>query len=460
MSINAAMNAGVSGLVANSAALGAISDNIANTNTVGYKENQTSFEDLVTAKAAAGAYNPGGVLAITRQLVSQQGQFQQTSSGTDLGISGNGFFVVTDKATGVSAGDARSFTRAGSFSTDSAGYLKNTAGYYLQGWIADPVTGAISPDPSDLTKLQTINIASIANVPNPSANAGVKGNLNAAQPISAAVSGATYNAATNSMAMYDASPTTGVKPDFSMQIPVYDSQGGKRTLQLDMLKSTTANQWYAELNVIPASDVSGATNGTLLSGKIAFNPDGTYDAANTTLFGSPANTTLDIGASAAGAGARWASALGLADQKITINIAGLTQYDSPSALASTTVDGGPSGSLSNVQVDKNGYVVANFDNGASRRIAQIALATFLNADGLSPISGNAYRASIDSGGFTLKQPTVGGAGALSPSTLESSTVDLSAEFTGLITTQRAYSASSKIITTADEMLQALLDLKR
>ena len=178
------------------------------------------------------------------------------------------------------------------------------------------------------------------------------------------------------------------------------------------------------------------------------------------------NPVLDIGASAgpAGANGQWAAGLGVGGQQITINFAtapgGLTQLASASATQSIITNGTTFGNLTNIDVDQDGNVSANFDNGVSRRIAQVALATFVNPNGLSPISGNGYRTSLASGTFSLKAPGASGAGALSPSTLEASTVDLSSEFTGLIVTQRAYSASSKIITTADQMLQELISIIR
>ena len=118
------------------------------------------------------------------------------------------------------------------------------------------------------------------------------------------------------------------------------------------------------------------------------------------------------------------------------------------------------GNLGGIEIDSDGYVTAQYDNGVTRQIAQVALATFPNADGLRSSSGDVFKVSLDSGTYNLKTPGSGGAGTLSPSTLENSTVDLSQEFSGLIVTQRAYSASSKIITTADQMLQDLIDIKR
>ena len=458
MSINSAMLSGVAGLVSNSAALGAISDNIANVNTVGYKQNVTQFEDLVTASAAAGAYNSGGVQANVSQLIDQQGQLQQSSSPTDLAISGNGFFVVTPNSAGTTGGTTPSYTRAGSFTTDSAGYLKNSAGLYLQGWVANS-QGVITANPSDLSKLSTINIGNIGNIPDPTTKASLNLNLNAGQAISTAASGGTYSAATpaDSMAAYTATNgASGVAPDYSTQITAYDAQGGAHTFQLDFLKSSTPNQWNVEMVAVPASDVTGTTNGQIATGVVAFNPDGTLNTTSTT-FGTSA---ISIGASTATTGVAWAASLGLPAQSVNVNLSGspasVTQYDSASVTSSTAVDGGPAGTVSGVAVQANGDVVASFSNGAQKTIAQLALATFTNDDGLQSTSGDTYNQTIASGTATFKEPGQAGAGDISPSTLESSTVDLSTQFTSLITTQRAYEASSKIITTADQMLQALI----
>jgi flagellar hook protein FlgE len=160
----------------------------------------------------------------------------------------------------------------------------------------------------------------------------------------------------------------------------------------------------------------------------------------------------------------WADGLGIDSQSIQIDLAnaagGLTQFNSQSVVQSVNTNGTAFGNLTNIEVDDEGYVSAIFDNGVTRRIAQVAVATFSNANGLKGVNGNAYRVTNESGTYSLKTPGQGGAGSIAPSTLEASTVDLSTEFTGLITTQRAYSASSKIITTADQMLEELLSIKR
>src|SRR5687767_14442114 len=151
MSINSALLAGVSGLVANSSALAAISDNIANVNTVAYKRNQVNFANVVTSQALTGRYSAGGVQGVTRQFVGQQGLIQSASSSTDLAISGDGFFVVGGKGADLQTSDTRMFTRAGSFSVDADGYLKNSAGLYLLGWGPPNNDGTFNISPSDVT---------------------------------------------------------------------------------------------------------------------------------------------------------------------------------------------------------------------------------------------------------------------------------------------------------------------
>ncbi|MFI4934491.1 MAG: flagellar hook-basal body complex protein [Caulobacterales bacterium] len=475
MSINSAMLAGLSGLVANSSALSTISDNIANVNTIGYKESQNQFETLITSQGgSSNSQNAGGVLATTQQLITQQGLQNQSSSPLDLSISGQGFFVTTNQATNITAADPRLFTRAGSFQVDSQGYLKNAAGLYLQGWPVN-AQGVVLTDPSDLTKLQSINVSSVGGAVEPTTTVGINANLKSSQPISAAAAAfpggpGAYDPVANSMAMYDANNATGTKPDYSIQIPISDSQGGEHTVQVDFLKSAVPNQWFAEMVAVPASDVvSGAplANGQIATGIVAFTPDGALDPANTTLF-NPANPSITFGASNAGAPpagqVNWSVALGVNTQTVTFNIAsatgGMTQFDSQSVTQSINTNGTAFGNLTNIQIDKNGFVTAVFDNGVTKQIAQVALATFPDPDGLTAVSGDAYRVSQQSGTFNLKQPGTGGAGQIDPSTLEASTVDLSTEFTNLITTQRAYTASSKIITTADQMMQDLLNIIR
>jgi flagellar hook protein FlgE len=472
MSINSAMLAGVSGLVANSSALAAISDNIANVNTVAYKRNQVNFANVVTSQALTGRYSAGGVQGVTHQYVGQQGLIQSATSSTDLAISGDGFFVVATKGAGLSPSDARTFTRAGSFGVDPDGYLVNSAGLYLQGWGPPSLDGTFTTSPSDVTTMSSINVKNQGAAVEATTSASITANLDADTVPSTAA--ATYDNTTHSMAAYANGVTTGTKPDFTIDLGVIDSQGGTRKIVIGFSKPAAtggpppvvpANEWNAEVYVVPASDVT-ETNGQLLDGKVYFNQDGSIDLNKSTLFGpatvppaapSPAVIKLDASGGTAPA---WSTSAGIKASEITLDLSKLTQYASASTVNAVNTNGATVGNVVGVQVDESGIVSVIYDNSAIRKIAQLGIATFANSDGLSAVSGNAYRPTLRSGDYVLKLPGEGGAGKISPSSLEASTVDLSSEFTGLITTQKAYSASSKIITTADQMLDELINIIR
>jgi flagellar hook protein FlgE len=458
MSINSAMLAGASGMRANSSALAAISDNIANVNTVGYKRLRNDFVSLLNSQNRQTTYNAGGVIGKATPLMGEQGSAIASSVATHLAVSGNGFFVVRGRSDDATARDPYFYTRAGQFTPDSDGYLKNTAGYFLQGWPVNS-TGNVTANPTDLNALEPIRVSGIAGGAEATSRLSLSANLQSSQAVSAAVTGATYDATdtANNMA------SGAVTPDFQVPIQVYDSQGGLHTLTMSFLKSGP-NEWFTEVHM-PAGDVvpgGGALiDGQLATGIVAFTTFGQLDAANSTL-----PLTLTIGEAGTGAGPEWASTLGLAAQTISLDMGGpgtpggLTNYDSPSQLGTSQIDGTPFGSLASVDVDDDGYVTAIFTNGLTRRIYQVPLATFGNVDGLLPEHGGVYRLGPGAGALSMRGAGVGGAGNIKARALESSTVDLAEEFSGLIMTQRAYSASSKIITTADEMLDELIRLKR
>ncbi|WP_372784137.1 flagellar hook protein FlgE [Phenylobacterium sp.] len=458
MSINSALLAGVSGLVANSSALAAISDNIANVNTTAYKRNQVDFATMVTSQAVKGEYSAGGVQGSSKAFVSQQGLIQSSSSSTSLAISGDGFFVVSTKGAGLTASDPREFTRAGAFAPDANGYLVNDAGLYLQGWPVN-ATGGFTTDPSDLSKIGPINVKNLGAAVQQTSTLGISANLDQTTAVSAGA--ATYNKATKSMAAF-AATGTGTAPDAPpMELSVVDSMGGTHKFALAFEKTATPNTWNAEIYAVPASDVSTAgPNGQIAAGLVKFNTDGSIDLANSTLFGAAgAPPQINLAASG-GAQPAWGTALGIAAQPLTLDLSQFTQLAAATTVNSVTSNGAGVGNIVGVQVSPDGVVSALFDNSQVRKIAQIAIATFPNADGLQAVNGNAYTSTLPAGQMTLKAAGVGGAGKIAPSSLEASTVDLSTEFTGLITTQKAYSASSKIITTADTMLDELINIIR
>ena len=461
MSINSALLAGVSGLVSNASALASISDNISNVNTTGYKRNQVDFSTMVTSQAVKGEYSAGGVQGVTHTYVSQQGLIQSAASSTDLAISGDGFFVVTTKGAGLTAADPRSFTRAGSFQPDASGFLVNNAGLYLQGWPVQ-ANGTFNINPSDVNSLSSINVKNLGAAVQQTGNVSLSANLNQTAAVSAAE--ATYNGTTvASMADYASNPATGTKPDFTIETNVIDSVGGAHKVAIAFLKSSAGpNTWHSEMYSIPATDTTvGGRPGQLDQGLVKFNQDGSIDLTNSTLFGAAgAASVITLGASGAGTTPRWANGQGIQGQTLNLDLTNLTQYASASTVNKVSSDGAGVGNIIGVQVGTDGVVSALFDNSQVRKIAQVAVATFPNADGLAPASGNAYQATLPAGQMTLKTAGNGGAGKISASSLEASTVDLSSEFTGLITTQKAYSASSKIITTADTMLDELINIIR
>jgi flagellar hook protein FlgE len=449
------MLAGASGMRANSSALAAISDNIANVNTVGYKRLRNDFTALLTSQNQLTTHNAGGVLARHSAMMSEQGSPQASSVSTHLAISGSGFFVVRGNSDAALASEPYYYTRAGQFTPDAEGYLRNSAGYYLQGWTV-AADGTVQANPTDLSALSPVRVSGIAGDAQATANVTMAANLQASQEVSTAA--ATYDATDSTLNM----ASGAVTPDFQIPVQIYDSQGGLHTLTFSFLKSGP-NEWQAEVH-LPASDVvdGGAfVDGQLATGIVRFTPYGQLDTANTTL-----PLTFTILANGTGGGPEWGPDFGVAAQTITLDFggsasrSGLTNFDSPSVLGTTSVDGTPFGALASVDVDENGFVTAVFNNGLARQIYQVPVATFSNVNGLVAESGGIYRLGPGTGPLAMRPAGLGGAGEIKSRALESSTVDLAEEFSQLIMTQRAYSASSKIITTADDMMAELINLKR
>jgi flagellar hook protein FlgE len=432
MSLYGALNIGVAGLSANSRALSATSSNIANVNTVGYKNQVANFSSFLNSSGLGGGAS-AGVTSVIGQRVTAQGLPTVTASATDMSITGNGFFVVVadPNATG-----AQQYTRAGSFTPDENGNLKNPNGMYLLGWKLDSV-GAIPTNTGDLS---LVNINSLAGKAQATTTMGLQANL---QSSSAAVGGYVAGQMTSG----------AVTPEFVRTINIYDSQGGSQPVTFSFVK-TAANTWAYE-TTYAGNAANLSAPGSMHNGTITFNTDGSLKNVDGAVVPSGSfNLTVP-----------WAATTGLASQTIAINLGtvdgtnGLTQFDSSSALNSASLDGSLFGSVTGVDVGKDGTVTAQFSNGLSQDVFKIPVATFTNADGLAQVNGNAYVSTKASGAANVNEANAGNAGAIAARSLESSTVDLAAEFTTLITTQRAYSASARIITTANEMLQELERLR-
>lgn len=436
MSLYSALYAGVSGLSAQSSAMATVADNITNVNTIGYKGTSAQFESLVNGGSVSSSYSAGGVAATPKALISKQGLLQASSSLTDVSIDGAGFFVVR---TSAGADAATAYTRAGSFNTDSSGYLRNTAGYYLMGWPLD-ATGSYVNNGS-AASLQPIRPNALTGAATPTTAIQLRANLDStATPVTGYTAGAM---------------TAGtMTPQFARSVEVFDAQGTSHTVNFAFVK-TGANTWQAEISGDPAdiTAVGGQanTNGLIATGQISFNADGSLNLGTAQSLFADLDVTWSNGAASTPIG------LDLGDNA---GLNGLTQFGSTSALLSSTVDGGMLGTVASVKISDTGVVSAVFDDGTSRAIYQLPIATFQNPDGLMRISGNAYLVSQESGNVAINEPGTVGGGTISAGMLEASNVDLAAEFSNMILFQRAYSASSKIITTVDDMLQEVSNLKR
>jgi flagellar hook protein FlgE len=435
MSIFGALFSGVSGLFANSQALGMIADNISNANTPAYKETHALFSTLVTQDSTQTTYTPGGVQASPFTGIDQQGLLQASSSPTDLAIQGGGFFVVNNNALGAGANGAFSYTRAGSFTVDANGNLKNTAGLFLQGQKLTAAQGqAIAAGNVDqltatsLSALQTVNVNGLSGAATATSTVTLAANLPAGDTVAS--------------------------PPRTMTVPVFDTLGNEHDLTLSFTRTATANQWQVSGSLSNA----GASTVTVAAGDnlVKFNSDGTLNAAGTTF--SAANA-LSIGWDPTITGAT-------TPQKLTFNLGtdaqanGLGQSGGPFSVSRIDQNGLRFGNYTGISIDSNGIVTASFDNGQRTPIFIIPIATFPNPDGLAAQTGNSYLQTDRSGAFLLRQSGTGAAGTVAPSSLEGSTVDIATEFSNLIVTQRAYSADAKIITTADQMLQELINAKQ
>lgn len=419
MSIYGAMFAGVSGLAAQSNALGMISDNIANVNTIGYKGTSARFSTLVTQAATQTTHTPGGVMSSPYSFINRQGLLQGSSSGTDLAVAGQGFFVVNEAAT-PGFGDDFYFTRAGSFNPDQNGNLVNAAGYFLQGF--NLRNGTPPPSSSTFTGLETVNISNLS------------GSAAATTAISLGV---------------NLPSTAAVTDSFSVTAQVFDSLGNAHDMNVTFTKSATNTWSWAASD--PSLDGGATSSGSAVgSGDIVFDTDGTP------LTFSPAAPTITLTGFTTGAG----------NATITLDLGsiagtdGVTQFAGDFTISNIDQDGVRFGNYTGITISDQGIVTALFDNGQRQDIYQLPLGMFRNPNGLEAKSGNVYLETDRSGNFQLNLAGNGGAGDIAPGALESSTVDLAEEFTKMIITQRAYSANTKVITTADEMLDELIRVKR
>jgi flagellar hook protein FlgE len=422
MSLSGALSSAISALNAQSSALAMISDNIANSSTVGYKTTSASFEDLVTSSSSSSSYSSGGVNTSALSNITTQGLLTASSTSTNIAIQGNGFFPVTTSLTGGST----LYSRNGAFTTDADGYLVND-GAYLMGWRTDASGNVIGSASSDtLTPIDT----SIAQT---SGSATTTTSFSANLPADAAVG-----------------------DTFSSSMSVYDSLGTSSSIQVTWTK-TADNTWsgsFAQPKLSSDSTTASAAAPTSTV-SVSFNSDGSL--ASTT----PSPPTLAV--------TGWTD--GAADRTITLNLGtaggtdGLTQYASGSSTPSINItsiesDGLPFGKLSGISVGDNGTVNATYSNGQTIAIYKIPVATFAAPDQLEAQSGGLYSTTSTSGNAALQESGTNGAGTIYGSELESSTTDTNEQFSSMISAQQAYSAASQVISAVNKMFDTLISSMR
>lgn len=430
MTISSSLNAGVAGLNANATRLATISDNIANSNTYGYKRAETDFESFVIANnAGTGVYSAGGVRASTTRLIEERGALISTSNATDIAVGGRGMLPVTTAVSldAASGDQPMMMSTTGSFHTDSDGVLKTDSGLVLLAWPAD-ADGTIPTFPRDtMAGLEpvVINANQTAGDPTSVMNLGV--NL-------------------------PAEDATEVLP---LSVEYFGNLGTSETLDMTFTPDAAANTWTFTIADSAQSgtvigeytlvfDDTRGNGGTLASvTPTASNPaTATYDAVEGTLALEVAGGPLEMAIGKIG------------------DTNGLTQLSDSFAPTQITKDGSPVGNLTSVDVDDNGYITATYDTGFTRKIYQIPLVDVPNPNGLISLNNQTYQVSPDSGSFFLWDAGDGPTGAIVGYAREGSTTDVAGELTDLIQTQRAYSSNAKVIQTVDEMLQETTNIKR
>ncbi|WP_022661498.1 flagellar hook protein FlgE [Paucidesulfovibrio longus] len=517
MSITGSMYAGVSGLGAQSQAVSVISNNLANASTTGFKSSSTNFEDVFYSSLSTGGSTDQighGVTVSSVDVNFEQGSYEDSSSVTDMAIDGDGFFIVVDPDTGDTY-----YTRAGDFELDENGYLCDSSGNIVQGWVADSDGDATGV----LTDIQILESQSA-----PSATTEISFpsmNIDSDSEDNCVASNA-YTALFNA---YDGTADTPLAESLSAyetSITVYDENGTAHalTLTLDAAGTNDSGELVYEYTltcdpdedqrVVDGVDVGGTeAAGLLMAGTLTFSTGGQLtsmtaftldetltnaadltDESNWVLAGfgdngyplALANFTggedqeieLNLGLSndLANTGTGWDTSGGIDSldditaatdvsdlpefSQISRESGALTSYDSSSATYSVSQDGYAAGTLQNLIIDENGVISGLYSNGQSEELYVVALADFTNENGLYSEGSNLWSATTESGQAVIGTAGSAGFGEIASSTLESSNVDTATEMTKLIIAQSVFQANSKVITTANTLLETVIGLKR
>ena len=434
MSISSSLSAGVSGLTASATRLSAISDNIANSETPGYKRTVVDFSSLVLDQSPS-SYSAGGVTSFAFKDVSETSSLIGTTNSTDLSVSGRGLLPVTTEAglSTLSTNRDLMLLPTGSFNSDENGNLRTESGLFLLGWPVDANGDIGTVSRNSGADLEPVNISATEFTASPTENIRLGVNL----PATATESGATVQT-------------------YEVPVEYFDNLGRTQSVTLEFTPtvpgSGSSNNWTAEifdqggdpLTSIGSLDIT--FNDTNVAGgsinSVSATNGATYDAATgeISLTLSHGNVSVFIGQ--------------------PNDAAGLSQLAGPFSPANVTKDGTPIGDLTAIEVDDDGFLQAIYNTGFRRTLYQIPVGDVANMNGLNAQDSQAYSVSSDSGNVYFWDAGTGPAGTVSGFSLAESRTDIAQELTDLIETQRAYSSNAKIVQTVDEMLEETTNLKR
>lgn len=413
MSLMKSIRIGMSGLDANSRALGVVGDNIANANTAGFKSSRANFADVL-----AGTQLGSGVQVGSYQQNFAQGDMEMTGNALDLAISGPGFLMVKGEVGGQ---EGTFYTRAGQFMLDADGYVTSPGGLRLQGYATND-KGEVNMGALGDLQLGTMK------QPAKSTNAiDIDLNLSATEtPITDPFD--------------PANPTE--TSHHSTSVTIYDSVG--RPIDAEVYYTMTAPGEWSYNVLVDGESVDGGTPGTpeaITSGTLSFDTDGnlTTHTPGATTF-NPANATQP--------------------QELAFDFEGSTQVAGDSSLRALSQDGYAPGELRDIEINDRGEIIGIFSNGENQTVGRVAMTDFQAPEGLDRLGGNIWRATAQSGEALVGAPGTGKMGGLVSGAIEGSNVDMSYEFVKMIAFQRGFQASSKAITTGDQLLNEVINLKR
>ncbi len=415
----------LSGLTASSTALSTIANNLANLNTIGYKDEQIQFSDLfyeILGSNGAGDPIQQGAGTTVSSMPSNftQGNVTPTGVSTDVAIMGGGFFVVQKDG-------ADSYTRAGNFEVGKDNLLETADGQQVLGYQA--VNGVINTSAGLGTLALGAGTISPATT---TTNVEMTSNLNA---------------------------TDAVGASYSTNVTVYDSLGASHNITFTFTKTATNNWTYSAsiplAQITPAAGTTPSDPVVLTTGTLTFDGNGNLTSPTS------ANGSIAISTSAVGTLADGANDLSFNWNMFDKNGNGLlTQMASADSTPSILQDGSGSGTLVNFNMGSDGTITGSFSNGKTAVLGQIALASFADEQGLSHVGGNDFSPTLASGQATIGAPGTGGLGSISGGALEQSNVDIATEFASLIVAQRSYEANARVVTTFDQVAQDTINLKQ